>query len=406
MICIVGILTSCGIQGESVVPIQDSNGKLHCSYFYQGNKISLTSPEHFLETSWNPVGFEYICQKVSCNHKSDVCPAGYIFYNDLFQDGLDKGGESIFNFEFNGKRIIVDSFSPEIEMEADEEEIQFSSTMNYKTDIYEAKLDGSDRKLVMTFDGGIASSAMSYAAILQNGKLYFSGILSMSNEVRLNKETEMLEEQKVCVEHAFFEIDLMNYKVRTFGKERCLLERGYTYQVYLYDDLIYMSRYNGNAGKADWYVVNSGTGEVQEIASFDVEAPQIIGCIEDTVISYRDNIIVSYNHSNKKTKELFLDSDEEQIIAFVIDNEIWIVTDKSYEEGNEYVEYTVMDKEGTNLRTVHYPEYITFLDVVGDRVLYLKPFTEGIEEWWCELDKIDTLEDSIYIGDYSGMDME
>ena len=101
-----------------------------------------------------------------------------------------------------------------------------------------------------------------------------------------------------------------------------------------------------------------------------------------------------------------MDSDEEQIIAFVIDNEIWIVTDKSYEEGNEYVEYTVMDKEGTNLRTVHYPEYITFLDVVGDRVLYLKPFTEGIEEWWCELDKIDTLEDSIYIGDYSGMDME
>ena len=99
-------------------------------------------------------------------------------------------------------------------------------------------------------------------------------------------------------------------------------------------------------------------------------------------------------------------SEDENLIASVLEDEIWVATDKSFDKGNDYIEYIVLDKNGNVIKNNYYSEYITFLEVMGERVVYLKPLTEEIEEWWCDWDQVETLEGSTYIGTFFGIDME
>ncbi len=407
ILCAVSLLGGCGNskQQENVGEQFNINGKLHCGYFYQDESICLATSEHFIESSWNLVEFDYICQEITCTHNSEDCSAKFISYNNLLQSEEYETNNRTFSFEYLGKRIILITYCDDFITETvDNSLCKFTQT--YKTEIYEAELDGSNRKLVVCFDGGIDSSTISYASVLKNGKLYFGGMLNVSTEAEVDEDTGIITSQIDYVEHAFYQVDLLDYSVNTIGRERTLLEEGYTYQAYQGNNWIYLSRFNNTNEKGTWYAINNSTGEYQEIARFEMQAPTIVGIMNDVVYADRDNILYQYDWMMNDTIEEFYISDNEFVIADIFEDEIWIATDMSHEEGNEYVEYTVMDKDRNVLRTNHYSEYITFLDVIGDKVLYLKPFTEGIEEWWCELDKVDTLEDSVYIGDYFGRNMK
>lgn len=401
------ILSSCGTQKVTENVDCNTDGKLHCGYFYQDEGISLTTSKHFMEScSWNPVEFDYICQDMACTHKSDKCYANFISLKELLTEEETRTGSSIFSFKIDDKRIIIDTYIDEYLIEVDKETGLYINKIFYVTDVYESKPDGRDRRVVASFDGGIDASIISNAVVINNGKLYFGGAVSDVMTTQIENETGLMEAMTLEVEYAFYEIDLLDYSVRILGKTDGKQECKYTCQVYSSDDWTYLSRYNSSEEKGVWYAVNSITGECQEIAHFEIEAPRILGCIEDSVIAYRNNILFQYDWMKKEMKELYCGSEDKELIAFVLADEIWIATDKSLEKDNNFVEYTILDIKGNILRNNHYSDYITFLDVIGDRVLYLKPLTEGIEEWWCELDKVDTLENSVYIGNYFGRDME
>ena len=398
-------LTGCSIQNTPESTDYSANGKLHCGYFYQENKLNLTTKDHFMESeSWNPIEFDYICQDITCNHKGVKCEAGFIASTDIFREDVERTGENIFSFEYNGKRIIVDTYLDECITE--QQEMMQEWKMLYKTDIYKANQDGSNRKLILSFDGGINSTAGANSAVLYNGKLYLGGIMNMTAMAKQNEKTQMIEALETYINHAFYEIDMSTYEVKAIGKENCLLDGGYSYQVFQEGDWIYFIRYSSLNQKADWYVINNITGESRNIISFESETPYIEGIIDDCIIAYKGNELYLYNWLEKDTMDMIYKSEDENLIASVLEDEIWVATDKSFDKGNDYIEYIVLDKNGNVIKNNYYSEYITFLEVMGERVVYLKPLTEEIEEWWCDWDQVETLEGSTYIGTFFGIDME
>ncbi len=405
ILCLLNLLTGCSTQKVPESVDYSANGNLHCGYFYQDDKLSLATSKHFMESdSWNPVVFDYICQDISCNHKGAKCKASFIASTDIFRDDVERTGENIFSFDYNGKRIIVDTYLDECIIE--QHEMMQECKMLYKTDIYKANQDGSNRKLILSFDGGIDSNVGAHSAVLYNGKLYFGGKMNMAAMAKQNEETKMIESLEVCIDHAFYEIDMSTYKVKTIGKENCPLDGGYACQVFQEGDWIYFIRYSTLNQKADWYVTNNVTGESRKIISFESETPYIKGIIDDCIIANKGNVLYRYDWLEKDTMDVIYTSEDENPVVCVLEDEIWVATDKSFDKGNDYIEYMILDKEGNKVGTNSYSEYITFLEVMGERVVYVKPLTEDIEEWWCDWDKVSTLEGSTYIGTCFGIDME
>lgn len=405
MLYLINVLTGCNTQNKEENIAYNVNGNLHCGYFYQDDKISLTTSKHFIESeSWNPVEFDYICQDITCNHKGEKCKASFITNTDILQGQTERTGTKIFCFVHNGKRIIIDTYNDGCIEEQDEMLMKWK--LIYRTDIYEANLDGSKRKLVMSFEGGLGSTVGAHSAVLYNGKLYFGGMSNMTIVAKQNEKTKMIDSHETYVEHAFYEIDMENYEVQTIGKEYGVIDGGYAYQVFQEGDWIYWFRHSTLQQKADWYVINNATGESRELVSFESETPYIVGIIDDCIIANKNNILYCYDWLETDTMDIIYTSEDENLIACVLENEIWVATDKSLEKGSDYIEYTILDKEGNRIGTNSYSEYITFLAVMGERVVYVKPLTEGIEEWWCDWDKASTLEGSTYIGTCFGLDME
>ena len=221
----------------------------------------------------------------------------------------------------------------------------------------------------------------------------------------LDVKTNLVKSETAYVKHAFFEVDLENYSVQVIGTDTCSVDNGYTYQVHQGDEWIYLTRMNSQAEKAEWYAVNPKTEEIVNIINLESQAPYIIGVIDDVIYAERENVVYRCDWLQNETLEEFYTVDDTTVVAEVLDEQIWIATDKSFEVENNYIEYTILDNNGNELQTNYYPEYFTFLDMIDDKVIYYRPFAEQIE-WWCEKDNLSTLESSICIGEYCGINEE
>ncbi|MDE6639029.1 MAG: DUF5050 domain-containing protein [Acetatifactor sp.] len=389
--------TGCGDrrQTEETVPAFKA-GALSDGYFFEEDGIVISSGERFLYSDWEPVEFDYICMDPTCSHLTESCSARTI------QD--EPSVLKDFSVAYQDRLIILHAYYQLTVNELSETAQEW--VIVYQTDVYEADPDGSNRRKMATFQGAIDSPAMVYAAVLAEGKLYFGG--PTENRERMELDTQglwmMLEE---WVSDAIYCLDLNDYTLDTFAVTENREGRGYQYQLYEYDDMIYAIISNFQGDSAVWYRIDPEAGGCEEISCFDSNVARFQGAIGDTVYYWYES-----SWKTLYARELAAEAEEHEIISatgenmivipFVVDGQILCMTDYRFEGENRMAEYTVYDPDGNVLDVIRYDDYITLLDVIGDKIIYFRGYPEW-EVWWVDKEDIRDLSDKgVRIGPLNG----
>ncbi len=372
-------------------------GVLDSGYFFEEDGILLRKEEYFLYSDWEPVEFDYICMDPTCSHGNESCSAGVV------QD--EESALMDFSLLYQDRLIILHACYQYVDNDTSKEVWDYSNV--YQTEVYEADPDGSNRRKMATFPGSIGSNTVSHAAVLMGGKLYFGG----PTEVRDIVDQDIQGEQaiKILTNYAVYCLDLNNYTVETFAVEENK-EGGYQYQIYEYDGMIYAIISNCE-NSAVWYRLNPGTGVCEEILRFDTDVPMFEGAIGDTVYYW-------YLGSEKTfyARDIAAGAEEREImevtggtmmvIPLIVDGQVLCMVDSRFGGEDSMAEYTVFDPDGNVLDTIRYDDYITFLDVVGDKILYYKLNSDFVWEiWWADKkDLTDLTEKGVRIGSFFKVD--
>ena len=94
----------------------------------------------------------------------------------------------------------------------------------------------------------------------------------------------------------------------------------------------------------------------------------------------------------------------EDMIAnpFILDGQLLVMTKRCVEGEDRMAEYAVLDPVGNVLDTIRYDACINFLDVVGDKIIYIKLDSDW-EIWWADKEDIrDLSEKGVKIGPLNG----
>ncbi len=351
-------------------------GVLSCGYFFEEDGILSMEKEHFLYSDWEPVEFDYICMDSTCSHRNESCSAGVI------RD--EESALKDFSLLYQDRLIILHACSQFVDNDTSKEVWDYS--LVYQTDVYEADPDGSNRRKMATFPGSIGSPTVSHAAVLMGGKLYFGG----PTEVRDVIDQDIQGEQaiKILTSDAVYCLDLNDYTVETFAVAENK-EGGYQYQFYEYDGMIYAT-ISDCRNSAVWYRMNPGTGVCEEILHFDTDVAMFEGAIGDTVYYwYLDSGKTFYARDiavGAEEREIMEVTGENMIVVpLVLDGQVLCMTDSRFGGEDPMAEYTVLDCDGNVLDTIRYDDYITFLDVVGDKIIYFKLNSDSEWEiWWAD----------------------
>ncbi|MDE6639028.1 MAG: hypothetical protein K2K63_00695 [Acetatifactor sp.] len=372
-------------------------GALSYRYFYEENGIVLSLGERFLYSDWDPVEFDYICMDPTCNHLNESCSARTLSGDlDIVRD---------FSLLYKDRLIILHAYSQatiNIISETAEDWI-----IVYQTDVYEADPDGSNRRKMAAFSGAIAHPDVPHAAVLADGKLYFGGPTEERERVELGVQGEWLAFEP-WVSDAVYCLDLNDYTLETFAvTEDKEGESAYQYQFYEYDDMVYAIISSFQGDNAVWYRIDPEAGVCEEILRFDSNVARFQGVIEDTVYyEYESSGKTLYARNlaaEAPEREIMTVAGEDMIvIPFVVDGQVLCMTDYRFEGENRMAEYTVFDPEGNVLDTIRYDDYITFLDVVGDKIIYFKLGSDW-EVWWADKEDLaDLSEKGVKIGPFNG----
>lgn len=275
---------------------------------------------------------------------------------------------------------------------SEDSELDYTSWRTWKTDVYEADKDGKNRKLVAAFDGGVD---LGKAVLLLGDTLYFGGDKKETIFYDFNEESEKLENVEIHLEDNFFALDLSDYSVKTFAEEE-KDTNSYLHEVYYKDNAVYAIEMSGIAEKGAFFRLSLEDGTCEKLLQFDTMFPVFIGVIGNQLFYTTDDAVMSYDMDTKESSVFY---ECTAPIVFMIGNEILIQTESSMEQGSDYSVYTAYDKNEKKLKEYRFDEYIAFMDVIGDKVTYVKCCTPRIEEWWCNIsDMEDLLEKSEYIG--------
>lgn len=391
----------CGCSGSPQAEERDQKevdthieGILHYNYFYEEDGILYSSSDRFMYSEWNPVEFDYICTDLTCDHRQSDCSAIKVSQGDI-------GGE--FALYYNDKLIIIDSYSMNVDEGSSPEDDKITMSNTWKTDVYEADVDGTNRKKVQSFSGSVFSYVAN-AAVLVNGKLYFGGATEDKTEIFLDDKTGVQTDVVVTYDDVIYCVDLNDYSIETFAETKGKDDSAYSYNMKVFDGHVYAIEYSSQADKAMWYRINIADNTCSEIIQFDSNMPRFVGAIEDTVYYYYEEEPVLYAMDVEKLEEREVLSVElDSIYAWILDGQLLVQTDNSMEEGSYFSEYTLFDSEGNAGQVYHFDDYVTFFEGLGDKLIFVKPFDEGRSEWWCEKDDLaDLLDKGIYIGDFLG----
>lgn len=389
-------LCACG-GNEAVREEENTSGILQMGCFYEDHVIALSAPERFMYSEWEPAGFEYICTDPTCSHSTEPCSARRFREKSLT-------GES-FCVVYHDRLIIVDSYAEHVDHGSHVADGVTNLDVSYVwyTDVYEADLDGANRKCKLSFAGSIGSATLTFAAVLEEGVLYFGGPIE-SRVIMEYDEAGVVSRYEIVHSDAFYAVDLADYSMRSFAETEGRDSMSYSYNVDIFDGYVYARADDMMQGCGTWYRIKMETGEWEEIASFDSKVPWFYGAIGDTVYyGYNEPVLYALDVGTKEKREfLRVEKDLAFLVATVFEDQIWALTDYSMEEGNYMTEYTVLNAEGEAVDFYHYDEYILFYGVVGDRLIYSKKlFPE--EMWWADWSDIANLaERGVYIGHAEG----
>ncbi|MDE6639019.1 MAG: hypothetical protein K2K63_00650 [Acetatifactor sp.] len=372
-------------------------GSLSYGYFLGEEGIVISSGERFLYSDWEPVEFDYICMDPTCSHLSESCSARTI------QDEASALGD--FCVAYQDRLIIFHAYFQYVSNDTSKE-VWDTSTV-YQTDVYEADPDGSNRRKMATFSGMIGNPLVPHAIALVEGKLYFGGPTEVRNKIEQDIPSGE-QEITTLVSAAVYCLNLNDYTIETFmvmeNKEGAPV---YKYQIYEFDGMIYWIINYAQDDDAILYRSDPGTGACEEILRFDSCAVMFDGVIGNTVYYWYENsgkTLYARDISAGATEREIMTVTEEVMFAsaYILDGQLLIMTDRCMEEENRMAEYTMLDPEGKILDTIRYDDYITFLDVVGDKIIYFRGYPEW-EVWWADrADLTDLPEKGVRIGPLYG----
>jgi hypothetical protein len=379
---------------------------MNFGYLYEEDGIYLTTMRNrMMSTSWDDVEFEYICEDLTCNHKGENCSAKLV-------DHGDDSASMEFYVKYQDKLIIFDSYAEDQESENGENDEEFCMDFRYKTDVYEANLDGTNRVKKLEFDGSIAVADAGKTVALIDNKLFFGGPLREYIETPINIDGTN-GDPITAYDAAIYEVDLDDYTCKTYAEFFNDPDASWNFRMNIFDGEIYVCIDNSEEDKAVWYQINPKTDESKLIKEFSTGIPRLDGVMDDTIYyHYEDGGLILYTESikdeNSDTKEFLslegttLDEKGYGLTAFILDDSIVVRTAASAEEGEDFSEFTWYDTNGEAIQTIKYDKDITGVTAVGDRLIYMTPYEEQ-EEWWCNKDNFDKLaENSTYIGSILG----
>lgn len=379
-------------------------GSLSFGYFFEEDGIVVSSRDHFLYSDWEPVECDYICMDPTCSHLNESCSARTIQdESSILRD---------FSVVYQDRLIILHAYS-RLEINDLSETVQDWNRV-YQTDVYEANSDGSNRRKIATFSGSIDSPTMTHAAILADGKLYFGGPSEEKFRMELNVLGLWMTLES-WVSDAVYCLDLNDYTLETFAvtedKEIKDGEDAYQYQLYEYDGMIYGIISNFQGDSAVWYRIDPEAGVCEEILRFDNNVAMFGAAIGNTVYYMYEN-----SWETLYARDLAAGAAEREIITvtgenmsalpFVVDGQILCMTDYCLEGEDRMAEYTVLDPEGKALDRIRYDDYIIFMDVVGDKIIYFRGYPDW-EVWWADKEDHKDLSDKgVRIGPLNGTKLD
>ena len=406
ILCLAG--TGCGDGRQAEDPAQAETalkaGALSYGYFFEEDGIVVSSLERFMYSDWDPVEFDYICMDPTCSHLADSCSAHTLSGElEIKRD---------FSLLYQDKLIILHAYWQLTINELSEAAEEWITV--YQTDVYEADPDGSNRRKKATFSGSIYDPGMTYAAILADGKLYFGGPTKERERIELGAQGEWLAFED-WVSDAIYCLDLNDYTLETFAvtedKEIKQGEDAYQYQFYEYDGMIYGIISNFYGDSAVWYRIDPDAGVCEEILRFDTNVARFGAAIGNTVYYMYEN-----SWQTLYARDLAAGAEERDIMMvtaegmsampFVLDGRLLIVTDYCVEGEDRMVEYTVLDPEGKVLDRIRYDDYIIFMDVVGDKIIYFRGYPNW-EVWGADKEDLkDLSEKGVKIGPLNGAKLD
>lgn len=382
-----------------IEPIQteriSKDGALHYNYFFQESGIIMTH-NRVMTSTWENTEFKYVCDKEACPHTYDSCRAN-------LKNG-EEGGEYGFSIIYDNKVVLLKSICGNSALLDESTGSSFSTQDTWYTEIYEITDNNEFKKKVGSFEGGIVTTSMPYGVIKLGDKILFGA----SKELLRGKGTETGMEYTGSV----YCIDLDNYYVYEF---ELFSNDSYPYKIskiYEYNGYVYVvSSYNISINGGErltgqkWYRIDLVNENIQLIGEFVNQEVNFVGAIGDDVFyTYGDNKLYKRNLVDMTEME-FLSVSLEEVNAFVFDDKIAVMTNCENYGLEGYVEYTFLDKEGNIIEKHKYNEWIIFLDVVKDKLLYIKPFSG--EEYWAEKSNLAVLEsDGKLIGDFRGWTLD
>ncbi|MDE6639021.1 MAG: hypothetical protein K2K63_00660 [Acetatifactor sp.] len=371
-------------------------GLLSFGYFYGEEGIVLSSRKRFLFSNWEPLEFDYICVDPTCSHMTGNCSARTI-------SGAGDA-QNDFGLLYQGRLIILHAYSQFVSNESSETVWDYSTV--YQTDVYEANPDGSNRRKMVTFQGAIDSPIIPYAAVLADGKLYFGGAIEVRNRTGYDIQGGGLTNGS-WISDAVYCLDLNDYTLETFAVTEDRGGLGNQYQFYEYDSMIYGIISNFQEDSAVWYRIDPAVGGCEEILCFDSNVARFCGAIGDTVYYYYENsgktLYAKDIAAGAKEREIMTITGEDMFVnTFILDGQILFMTDCCTEGEERMTEYAVLDRNGEYIDTIRYDDHVSFLDAVGEKLIYFRMYSD-CDEWWVDKETlIDLTEKGVPIGPFYG----
>mgnify|MGYP002081933581 CR=1 FL=1 len=357
---------------------ENVSGTLQMGCFYEEDMIVLSAPERFLYSGWEGGGFQSVCTDPTCNHLSDSCSAR-TFHK------ADRVNWCNLGLVYRDRLIILHSYVEHVDYRSQSADGagNYDYSEVWHTDIYEADLDGRNRKYRSSFDGGIGSVNLNDSAVMEDGMLYFGGPVEARSTMEYDDGGTLLYHELIYSD-AFYGVNLEDYSVRRFAENKEKDGMSYSYYVSIYDGYVYAAASECYLECGNWYRIDPGTGECEEIMRFDSDVPLFFGAVGNQVYYRRNNDLTLYTMDVKTKEERAVFKLEKELAfleAAVFDDRIWVLTDYCMEAGSYMTEYTVLNAEGEVVDSCHFDEYILFYGLVGDRLIYSSVFPEEKMGW-------------------------
>ena len=331
----------------------EKNGACYLDYYIQDDCITSNKKGWYEISTYDNVDLENICLDPTCSHVTgSSCTANPIAHDNTMSRSIC--------VTYNNKLIVLDSY---LEQESDG---GLDDTHTWITDVYEADLDGSNRKCVLSFNGSFNACSLLDQNVMCNGKMYFGG--EKYTIYRCEMDEEGMPVWSSESEHAFFCVDLNDYTLTEYLTGPGELSSG---DVYMYDDVVYIAERRDPNYRL--YRITEDN-EVEKLLEKDrVIIP--VGVIEDEFYYYYQNDSANVMYSMK------FGSDEETVFAEnVYHAEVMYGKIYVLQTGwtDDYSKHIVYDTDGNIVDIIEYDEYMYFCGNVGDKVIYYDMAKVGI----------------------------